>query len=93
VLLNTRHAAAEMLGKKVTTNMIRSGWDPLKNDGYSAGSPFFCVLSPYQCFRSGSGFNQVSIWIRIQEGKNEPQKLYVIKKFHVLKCWMFSFEV
>jgi hypothetical protein len=32
------------------------------------------------------------IRIRIQEGKNDPQKLKKIKKFHVLKCWMFSFE-
>ncbi len=25
-------------------------------------------------------------WIRIQEGKNNPQKVEKIKKFHVLKC-------
>jgi hypothetical protein len=31
------------------------------------------------------------IWIRIQEGKNDPQK-YKNVKVHVLKCWMFSFE-
>jgi len=33
-------------------------------------------------------------WIRIpiQEGKNDPQKIEKMKKFHVLKCWMFSFE-
>jgi hypothetical protein len=30
--------------------------------------------------------------IRIQEGKNDPQKLKKFKKFQVLKCWMFSFE-
>jgi hypothetical protein len=36
---------------------------------------------------SGSGFG-----IQIQEGKNDPQKYKHIKKFHVLKCWMFSFE-
>ncbi len=29
---------------------------------------------------------QSGLWIRIQEGKNDPQK------FHVLKCWMASFE-
>jgi hypothetical protein len=29
------------------------------------------------------------VLIRIQEGKNDPQKM---NKFHVLKCWMFSFE-
>jgi hypothetical protein len=33
---------------------------------------------------SGFGFR-----IRIQEGKNDPQK---VKKFHVLKCWIFFFE-
>jgi hypothetical protein len=27
-------------------------------------------------------------WIRIQEGKNDQKK---VNKFHVLKCWMFSF--
>jgi hypothetical protein len=49
--------------------------------------------------RIGSGFKRVSesgsvfgIRIRIQEGKNDPQKVEKIKKFHVLKCWMFSFE-
>ncbi len=26
------------------------------------------------------------------EGKNFPQKYKKVKKFHVLKCWMFSFE-
>jgi hypothetical protein len=33
-------------------------------------------------------------WIRIQEGKNDPQKKKKknIKIFQVLKCWMFSFE-
>jgi hypothetical protein len=30
--------------------------------------------------------------IRIQKGKKDPQKLKKIKTFHVLKCWMFSFE-
>ncbi len=46
--------------------------------------------------RIGSVFSQVngSIWIRIriQEGKNGPQKQKKIKKFHVLKCLVFSFE-
>jgi hypothetical protein len=32
------------------------------------------------------------IRIRIQEGKNAPKKEKKIKKFHVSKCWMFSFE-
>ncbi len=36
-----------------------------------------------QFFRSG---------IRIQGGKNDPQNQKKIKKFHVLKCWMFSFK-
>jgi hypothetical protein len=31
-------------------------------------------------------------WIRIQEGKNDQQKIEKNKEFHVLKCWMFSFE-
>jgi hypothetical protein len=60
---------------------------------------FGTVLPLNQCFGSGSGFNQVSgsgsgfeIRIRIQEGKNDLQKKEKIKKFHVLKCWMFSFE-
>jgi hypothetical protein len=48
-----------------------------------------------------SGLNQVSgsvsgsefgIRIRIQEGKNDPTKIETIEKFHVLRCWMFSFE-
>jgi hypothetical protein len=44
--------------------------------------------------RIGSGFNQFSgsgfgIQIRIQEGKNDPRKK---KRFHVLKCLMFSDE-
>jgi hypothetical protein len=33
-----------------------------------------------------------SQWNRIQEGKNDPEKYKKVKKFHVLKCWMFSFE-
>jgi hypothetical protein len=28
-------------------------------------------------------------WIRIQEGKNNPQK---VKNGIVFKCWMFTFE-
>ncbi len=31
-------------------------------------------------------------WIRIQEGKNDPQKQNFFLKVHVLKCWMASFE-
>jgi hypothetical protein len=47
----------------------------------------------------GSGFNQVSgsvsgfgIQIRIQEGKNYPQKNKKIQKINVLRCRIFSFE-
>jgi hypothetical protein len=32
------------------------------------------------------------IWIRIQKGKNDPQKEKKVKTFHVFKCWMLSFE-
>jgi hypothetical protein len=43
----------------------------------------------FVAFRIGSGFNQVSgsgygIRIRIQEGKNDPQKLKKVKKFYDL---------
>jgi hypothetical protein len=31
--------------------------------------------------------------MRIQEGKNDPPKYKKLKNFHVLKCWMFSFEL
>jgi hypothetical protein len=57
------------------------------------------LTNPQQGFGSVSGFNQVSgfgsvfgIWIRIQEGKNDPQKYKKVKKFSCLMCWMFSFE-
>ncbi len=57
-------------------------------------SPLCSVTGSSVC---GSGFYQVSgsgfrIRIRIQEGKNYPQKKKIVKKVHVLKCWMFSFE-
>jgi hypothetical protein len=29
---------------------------------------------------------------RIPEGKNDPRKYKKVQKFHVLKCWIFSFE-
>jgi hypothetical protein len=32
-------------------------------------------------------------WIRNKEGKNNPRKGKKVKKFHVLKYWVFSFEV
>jgi hypothetical protein len=59
-----------------------------------------CIISSVSG-RIGSGFYQFSgfisgsvygIWIRIQEGKNDSQKLEKIKNFHVLKCRMVSFE-
>ncbi len=31
-------------------------------------------------------------WYRIKEGKNDPQKLKKVEKFHVSKCWMFYSE-
>jgi hypothetical protein len=30
--------------------------------------------------------------LRIQKGKIDPQRKKKVKKFHVLKCWMFSFK-
>jgi hypothetical protein len=33
----------------------------------------------------------LSCWIRIQEGKNDPQKYKKVHNFHVFKYWMFSF--
>jgi hypothetical protein len=43
---------------------------------------------------SGSAWIRINLscWIRIQEGKNYPQKKNKVKKFHVLNCWVFSFE-
>jgi hypothetical protein len=32
------------------------------------------------------------VWFRIHEGKNDPQKYKKVKKLHVLKRWIFSFE-
>ncbi len=45
-----------------------------------------------QCF--GSGFNQVNGSVPDPDsgGPKRPTKMEKIKKFHVLKCWMFSFE-
>jgi hypothetical protein len=40
-------------------------------------------LSLNRCFGSGSALILVG-WIRIQEGKNAPQKQEKVKKFHVL---------
>ena len=51
-----------------------------------------------QGFGSGSGSAWIrvnlSCWIRIriQEGKNDQKRKKKVQNFHVLKCWMFSFE-
>jgi hypothetical protein len=34
----------------------------------------------------------IPIRIRIKEGKNGEGKWKTVNKFHLLKCWMFSFE-
>jgi hypothetical protein len=39
----------------------------------------------------GSAFLLVG-WIRIQEGKNDPQKKNKVNQFNFLKRWMFSSE-
>jgi hypothetical protein len=31
------------------------------------------------------------LWIRIQEGKNDPEKYKTVNKLHLLKFWMFAF--
>jgi hypothetical protein len=62
--------------------------------------PFFTYKKGVRIrIRIGTGFNQVrgsgsvfGIRIRIQEGKNDPQKYNKVQKFHVLTCWMFCFE-
>ena len=35
---------------------------------------------------------KLRIRIRVQEGKNDPKKYKKGQNFHLLKCWMFSFE-
>jgi hypothetical protein len=48
-----------------------------------------------QCFWSvwtGSE-SALGMPILIKEGKNVPRPPKKVKKFHVFKCWMFSFEV
>jgi hypothetical protein len=62
---------------------------------------YMAQLSPglWIRIRIGSLFNRVcgsgsvfGIRIRIQEGKNDPQKKKKMVKVHVLKCWRASFE-
>jgi hypothetical protein len=48
-------------------------------------------MDPHWLWSTGSGF-ALGMRIRIQEGKNDPQKQKTVKKFQVLQRWMFSFE-
>ncbi len=63
---------------------------PYQDQGFKSrsvsGSALICVAG------SGSAFKGW-IRIRIQEGKNDPQKQKKVQNFHVFKYWMFSFEV
>ncbi len=43
-------------------------------------------------FGYGSGFNQVKDPDPDPGGQKGPTKIEKSKKFHVLKCWMFTFE-
>jgi hypothetical protein len=59
------------------------------SSGWSTSHPFITgSFSDPDWIRIQSGK-----WIRIQEGKNNTQEEEKVKKFHVLKCLMFSFEV
>jgi hypothetical protein len=66
-----------------------------ENEGFADPDPYRFVaggIVPEFDQASGSGFR---IRIRIQEGKYRylwPTKVEKIIIFHVLKCWMFSFE-
>jgi hypothetical protein len=40
---------------------------------------------------SGSAY-KLRIQIRIHEGKNDPKKLKKGQNFHLLNCWMVSFD-
>jgi hypothetical protein len=62
----------------------RAGASPIQNQACGSGSE----LDP-DSIRSMDP--DPVFGIRIQEGKNDQQKKKKIKKFHVLKCWMFSF--
>jgi hypothetical protein len=72
------------LEKEISKRNLQKEWTQEKNN-----------LKQVQCF--GSGFNQVSgpvsgFRIRIREGKMTDKNREKLKKFHVLKCWMFSLE-
>jgi hypothetical protein len=49
--------------------------------------------SSHHAWKSSVGTRILILWGPwIQEGKNGPQKLKKVIKFHVFKCWMFSFK-
>jgi hypothetical protein len=69
--------------------------------GHRNGSDYKYGLGSIQNYHGfGSGSVSGSAWIqinlssririRIQEGKNDPQKYKKVQNFHVSKCWMFS---
>ncbi len=71
------------------------------NEYYKVNTKMTSINQLYQGFGSGSALNWVAgsvsgsafkLRIRIQEGKNDPQKLKKVQNFHVFKYWMFSFE-
>jgi hypothetical protein len=82
-------------GTQIHNLIFSSGSGTVMN--YGSGSDFTRVVDPDP--GSGSVFNRVygsgsvfGIRIRIQEGKNDPQKRKKLVKVHVFKCWMASFE-
>jgi hypothetical protein len=60
-----------------------------KKQGFGSGSVPGSAL--IWAAESGSAY-KLRIRIRIQEGKNDPKKWKKGQNFHLLKCWMFSFE-
>jgi hypothetical protein len=64
-----------------------------KNEARKTGESwwFISVGQGQQCF--GSGFNQVSVsGSGSSRAKMAHKNRKKLKKFNVLKCWMFSFE-
>ncbi len=69
-----------------------------------ATSQYFCHLQNpqriHQCsvvvdmhwFWSAGSESSIGMQIRIQKRLKLPTKLEKVKKFHALKCWMFSFD-
>jgi hypothetical protein len=75
--------ARQALGTGAPTHLLP--WDP-ERASYPGGT----MLLPFlQGFGSGSGINQVN-GSGSSRAKMTPTKVEKIKKFHVLKCWMFS---